>query len=83
MSAFDELRDYFERLAIRRVLQRTLGSRMGEDDARSVVDDYHAYAVRRPGDFAALANLRNRAQIRREVEALCASVSASPDRRAR
>ena len=85
MSAFESMRDYFERLAIRRVLQRTLGSRMGEDAAPSLAKDLYWAVIhghQRPDARVLVEHMRlNR--IRREVEALCAQVSASPDRRTR
>lgn len=77
MSAFDELRDYFERLAIRRVLGRHLGrGGHGELYAHGCVFD--PVIVPRGVDAAVYlaAELRRRSHIRRDVEALCASVSA-------
>jgi len=78
------LRDYFERLRIRYVLKRTLGCRMGEDNAPAFVHDPVIIPAihPRPTQFFAM-ELARRSNIRRAVNALCASVSAAPDRRAR
>ena len=84
MSFRDDLRDYFHRLAIRRVLERTLGSGEGEFNASPVVRD--PVIVPQGCDIVAafVANeISRRSIIRREVEALCASIAAPRKRETR
>jgi len=84
MSFREDLADYFERLAIRRVLGRTLG-RGGHGELYALGCVFDPVIVPRGVDAAVYlaAELRRRSHIRREVEALCAQISASPDRKTR
>jgi len=77
----EEFRDYFERLRIRYVLSRTLGCRMGEDDAPAFVYDpvVIPQGHPRPARFVAM-EIARRAEIRRAVYELCASIEADPRR---
>jgi len=82
MSFREDLADYFERLRIRYVLSRTLGCRMGEDNAPAFVYDpvVIPQGHTRPARFVAM-EIARRAEIRRAVYELCDRISASPDRR--
>jgi len=84
MSFRDDLRQYFHRLAIRRVLERTLGSRHGEDNAPPFAFDPVIVPAHHPRPAAFLADeIRRRYEIRQAVGDLCVRISASPDRKAR